>query len=111
MKMFCCVVATAGLLISAPAMAQQVYDSGSGFTNIWSSAQGTANSYGGAKALGKSSSGSIANTGGRGTLSAGVTSAITGSNAVASSLGSGYAQTQTSGYAGGSISGSAGRSR
>ena len=53
MKTFCCIVATAALLISAPAMtrqamAQQFYGSGGGSTNIWSSAQGTSNSYGSA---------------------------------------------------------------
>ena len=72
MKAFCCIVAVAGLLISAPAMAQQVYVTGGGTTNIWSSAQGTSNSYGNANGFGTSSSGSMALAGGRGSLGAGL---------------------------------------
>jgi hypothetical protein len=101
MKTLCCIVATTTLLISAPAMAQQFNFN----TNIWSSAQGTSNSYGAASGFSNSSSGSMANAG---LPIAGATSnltqAITTSSAGASSNGSGYAQTQTSGYAGGSIS-------
>ena len=69
MKMLCCIVATAGLFVSAPAMAQQYY-SGGGSTNIWSSAQGTSNSYGSANAFGTSSSGSMATAGGQGLAAA-----------------------------------------
>jgi hypothetical protein len=116
MKTLCCiVVATAGLLVSAPAMAQQFYANGGGYSNIWSSAQGTSNSYGAANAFGTSSSGSVANVGGQGAngLSGfgggGTTSAITQSFAGTNSTGSGYAQSQTSGYAGGTVSGYGGR--
>jgi hypothetical protein len=115
MKTLCCVVATVGLLISAPAMAQQLY--GGGSTNIWSSAQGTSNSYGNANAFGTSSSGSMANAGGQGLTGVGgiggggATSAIITSMAGTNSSGSGYAQSQTSGYAGGNVSGYGGRTR
>ena len=116
MKALCCIVATAGLLISVPAMAQS-NGSGSGTSNIWSSAQGSSDSYGGAHGYATSSSGSMANALGRGPIGtigsggAGLTSAITTSNAGVVSPGSGYAQVQTSGYAGGSASGFGGRGR
>jgi hypothetical protein len=71
MKAFCCILAAAGLLIAAPAMAQQVNGSGGGTTNIWSSAQGTSNSYGNANGFGASSSGSMVTAAGRGSLGAG----------------------------------------
>lgn len=113
MKTLCCIVA-AGLLFAAPAMAQQT-GGGSGFTNIWSSAQGASNSYGNANAFGTSASGSMANAAGAGGLNGfgggGGTSAITTSNAGTSSSGSGYAQAQTSGYAGGTVAGSGARAR
>lgn len=117
MKAFCCMVAAAGLLIAVPALAQQANGSVSGTTNIWSSAQGTSNSYGDANGFGLSSSGATANAGGRGPMSVmgagagGLTSATTTSNAGVTSFGSGYAQAQTSGYSGGSVSGYAGRGR
>jgi hypothetical protein len=109
-----CYIAAAGLLISAPAMAQQ-NGNGGGFTNIWSSAQGTSNSYGQANAFGTSSAGSAATAGGRGGLNGfgggGAITSLTTSNAGTSSTGSGYAQAQTSGYAGGTASGSGSRGR
>jgi len=109
MKALCCIAAAAALLASAPAMAQQA---GTGYTtNIWSSSQGTANSFGGANGFSYTEAGSMANAGNIGSnalINAGVsagnlTQAITMSNSTASSSGSGYAQTQTSGYAGGSV--------
>jgi hypothetical protein len=115
------IIAAAGLLfsvsapVSTPASAQQFYANGGGYSNIWSSAQGTSNSYGNAKAFGGSSSGSIANVGGQGATSisgfggGGTTSAMTSSQAGTVSNGSGYAQAQTSGYAGGTVSGYGGR--
>jgi hypothetical protein len=99
MKTLCCIVATTASLFAVPAMAQQFYGNGGGSTNIWSSAQGTSNSYGSATGFGNSSSGSMANAGGqgiRGVGGGGSTSAITTSSAGASSSGCGYAQTQTS---------------
>ena len=118
MKTLCCVIATAaGLMSSAPAMAQNFSANGGGYSNIWSSAQGTSNSYGNANAFGNSSSGSIANVGGQGVSrpggfgGGGTTSAITTSTAGTASNGSGYAQSQTSGYAGGTVSGYGGRGR
>jgi hypothetical protein len=118
MKTLYSFAAVAALLISAPAMAQQnKYANGGGYANIWSSAQGTSNSYGHAKALGASSSGAVGNAGGNGANGVagygggGATSAITTSNAATSSHGSGYAQSQTSGYAGGTVSGYGGRHR
>ena len=116
MKALCCLAAATGLLIAAPAMAQS-NGSGSATSNIWSSAQGSSDSYGGAHGFATSSSGSIANALGRGTVGgggsvgAGLTSAITTSTAAVVSPGSGYAQVQTSGYAGGSVSGFGGRAR
>jgi len=112
MKTLSCILAAGGLMISVPVMAQQNVNGG-GFTNIWSSAQGTSNSYGQAKAFGMSSAGSAATAGGQGGVggfggASGVTS-ITSSFAGTSSYGSGYAQSQTSGYAGGTATGSAGR--
>jgi hypothetical protein len=112
MKAFCAVVATAGLLIAVPALAQDSSGSGRGMTNIWSSAQGSSDSYGDGQGYSTSSSGSRGDAaGGHGTLriGSGLTSAITTSNAVASTTGSGYVQTQTSGYAGGSIRSFTGR--
>ena len=119
MKALCCCVATVGLLMSVPAMvgpamAQQAYGSGGGTTNIWSSAQGSSDSYGNANGFGMSSSGAMAVGGGRGSLGAGsvgggVTSAITSSYAGASTSGNGYVQVQTSGYAGGTVAGFGGR--
>ena len=113
MKAFCCIAASASLLIAVPAMAGQVNGSGGGITNIWSSAQGTSNSYGNANAFGTSLSGSMATAAGRGAqgLGAGITQAMTLSNAGTSSNGSGYAQAQTSGYSGGSATGYANRGR
>ena len=102
MKTLCCIAATAALLISAPAMARDLTITGN--TNIWSSAQGTSNSYGNANGFSTSSSGSMATAApGLSGFSA-LTAAITTSNASAASNGNGYAQTQTSGYAGGSVS-------
>lgn len=107
-----CILATAGLLIAVPAMAQQF--SGGGSTSIWSSAQGTSDSYGNANGFATSQSGSMTTAGGLGlTNLAGsigygggaLTSAFTSSNAGASTNGNGYAQVQTSGYAGGSVAG------
>ena len=117
MKAFCCIVAIAGLLISIPAMAQQVYTTGTGggTTNIWSSAQGSSDSYGNANGFRTSSSGSTALGGGRGSLGTGfsvgggMTAATTSSYAGAGTSGNGYVQVQTSGYAGGTVSGFAGR--
>jgi hypothetical protein len=106
MKLRCCIIAATALLISAPAMAQQWTVGGN--TNLWSSAQGTADAYGNAAAFGVSGAGAVATigqgTGGPGGFLSGTNlSAITTSNAGATSYG-GYAQAQTSGYAGGSIS-------
>jgi hypothetical protein len=118
MKTLSCIVATAAFLISIPAMIQQASAQqgyGSGSTNIWSSAQGTSNSYGAAQGFGTSTSGSMASAGGQGLSGAGGfggggrTSAITTSTAGTVSYGSGYAQSQTSGYAGGNVSGLGGR--
>jgi len=113
MKALSCILAAGGLMISVPVMAQQNVNGG-GFTNIWSSAQGTSNSYGQAKACGMSSAGSAATAGGQGgvggSAGAGAVTSITSSFAGTSSNGSGYAQAQTSGYAGGTATGSAGRS-
>ena len=112
MKPLCCILATASILISAPAMAQQF--TGGGTTSIWSSAQGTSDSYGNATGFANSESGTAANAGGlvfnnvSGSISYGsgaVTGSFTTSNAAASTNGNGYAQVQTSGYAGGSVSG------
>ncbi len=114
MKALSCIIVAAGLLISAPAMAQQ-YGNGAGFTNIWSSAQGTSNSYGQAEAFGTSSASSAATAGGRGGVNGvgalGAMPSITQSFAGTSSNGSGYAQSQTPGYAGATVSGSASRGR
>ena len=118
MKTLCCILATAGLLISVPAMAQQF--TGGGTTSLWSSAQGTSDSYGAATGFATSQSGSMANAGGltftnlAGSISSGggaITGAFTASNAGASTNGNGYAQVQTSGYAGGSVSGFSARTR
>jgi hypothetical protein len=118
MKTLSCILATAGLLIAAPAMAQQF--TGGGTTSIWSSAQGTSDSYGAGTGFAISQSGSMANAGGLaftnlpGSISSaggGVTGAFTTSNAGASTNGNGYAQVQTSGYAGGSVSGFSARTR
>jgi len=112
MKTLCCIFATAAALISAPAMAQQF--TGGGATSIWSSAQGTSDSYGNANGFATSQSGSMANAGGlaftnlAGSISYGsgaITGAFTTSNAGASTNGNGYAQVQTSGYAGGTMAG------
>jgi hypothetical protein len=112
MKKLCCSLATAMMLLSAPAMAQQF--SGGGSTSIWSSAQGTSDSDGSAKGFATSQSGSMTTAGGLGLTnfagSAGygggaMMSAFTTSNAGASTNGNGYAQVQTSGYAGGSVAG------
>ena len=123
MKILCCIVAAAGLLISVPAMvqkaaAQEAYGTGGGTTNIWSSAQGSSDSYGNASGFGTSSSGSMATAGGRSSLAGqslghsvggGITSAMTTSYAGASTYGNGYVQVQTSGYAGGTTAGFGGR--
>ena len=117
MKTLCCMLAAAILaaavaLISAPAMAQQF--TGGGTTSIWSSAQGTSDSYGNANGFAISQSGSMTAAGGltlnnlAGSISYGsgaITGSFTTSNAGASTNGNGYAQVQTSGYAGGSVSG------
>jgi hypothetical protein len=112
MKTLCCTIAAATLLIAAPAMAQQIHTTGIS-TSLWSSAQGTSDSYGSATGFGTSSSGSAITTGQGGTGLGGLlgmTQALTTSVAGASSTGSGYAQAQTSGYAGGSITGFVSRS-
>lgn len=109
MKTLCCIAAAAALSISAPAMAQQ--------SSLWSSAQGTAYSYGNANGFANSSSGSMAASGNGTGLTAGTnaltgasnTMALTTSTANTSSSGGGYAQVQTSGYAGGSVFGFAAR--
>ncbi len=112
MKTLCCSLATAMMLISAPAMAQQF--SGGGSTSIWSSAQGTSDSYGSGTGFATSQSGSMTTAGGLGLSNlagsigysgGAVMSAFTASNAGASTNGNGYAQVQTSGYAGGSVAG------
>ena len=113
MKTLCCILATATVLISVPAMAQQF--SGGGSSSLWSSAQGTSDSYGSANGFATSQSGSMATAGGLGLSSlagsigsyggGAMTSAFTTSNAGASTNGNGYAQVQTSGYAGGSAAG------
>jgi len=112
MKTLCCIVAALVTLISAPALAQQF--TGGGSTSIWSSAQGTSDSYGNATGFATSQSGSMTDAGGLGlgNLAGGGTfgggaamSAFTTSNAGASTTGNGYAQVQTSGYAGGNVSG------
>jgi hypothetical protein len=115
MKSLCCIAAVAAALFSASAMAQQVTITGMGAANIWSSAQGTTNSYGAANGFGNSSSGSTAmatpmDMSGLNSLSSALSStaanmmqAVTVSNAGTSSNGRGYAQAQTSGYAGGSM--------
>jgi hypothetical protein len=115
MKTFCRVVAVAALLSAAvatgQAKAQQAY--GGGYTNIWSAAQGTSDSYGNAGAFDQSISGSTATgggIGGSGIPPGGVTSAFTTSFAGTASFGNGYAQAQTSGYAGGTAGGYGGRS-
>jgi hypothetical protein len=118
MRTLCYVVASAALLISAPAMAQQF--SGGGSTSLWSSAQGTSDSYGNANGFATSTSGSIGNAGGLGFSSlagsggfggGAATSAMTTSTAGASTSGNGYAQVQTSGYAGGNVAGFGARTR
>jgi hypothetical protein len=113
MKTLCCSLATALVLISAPAMAQQF--SGGGTTSIWSSAQGTSDSYGSGTGFATSQAGSMTTAGGLGLSNlagsigsyggGAMTSAFTASNAGASTNGNGYAQVQTSGYAGGSAAG------
>jgi hypothetical protein len=112
LKTFCCLFAAATALTSVPAMAQQF--TGGGTTSIWSSAQGTSDSYGNANGFAVSQSGSMTNAGGLAftNLAGGIssvggatTSSFTTSNAGASTNGNGYAQVQTSGYAGGSVSG------
>lgn len=107
MKVFCCIVATAAVLIAIPATAAEFHNDGGGTTNMWSSTQGTSDSYGDARGLSKSSSGSLANAGGKGStdIGHGLTTGITTSNSMATTNGNGYAQTQTSGYAGGSARG------
>lgn len=119
-----CRIAAAGaavLLMTAPALieqanAQQIYGNGGAYTNIWSSAQGTANSYGAANAFSSSSSGSMVTAAGQGLSSlpgfngGGITSAFTTSTAGTSSNGAGYAQAQTSGYGGGQFTGNGGLS-
>ena len=120
MRKFCYVVAAGALLVTAPAItsqakAQQAYGIGGGYTNIWSGAQGTSFSYGGASAFDRSASGSTATAGGLGLGGSGgfggggIMSSFTTSIAGTSSYGSGYAQAQTSGYAGGNVSGYGGK--
>ena len=119
-KLFCIVTGAAVLLTASaftrPANAQQAY--GGGYSNIWSSAQGTSDGYGNANAYDMSNSGVMATAGGGGLsgssggfIGGGITSAFTTSTAATSSSGSGYAQAQTSGYAGGTVAGSGGRGR
>ncbi|HTV26527.1 MAG TPA: hypothetical protein VMF32_01970 [Xanthobacteraceae bacterium] len=112
LKTLCCLLAAATALASVPAMAQQF--TGGGTTSIWSSAQGTSDSYGNATGFATSQSGSMTDAGGltltnlAGSISSGsgaITGSFTSSNAGASTNGNGYAQVQTSGYAGGSVSG------
>lgn len=112
MKMMWGIVAVIGVLSAAPAVAGD-FISGQGYTNIWSSAQGTSDSYGNAAA--KTASGSttsaIGGGGYQGTLATlGGLNSVSSSFATTMSNGSGYAQAQTSGYTGGSATGSAGRS-
>ena len=118
MKTLCCIVAVAELLVSAPAMAQQFYANGGGYSNLWSSAQGTSNSYGNANAFGNSSSGAAGANGGQGATGigggfggGGNMTAFTQSSAGTVSVGNGYAQSQTSGYAGGTVAGYGGAGR
>jgi len=105
MKTLCCIVAAVGLLTAAPAMADP-FNSGTAFTNLWSSAQGTSNTYGSGLALSQSTSGIAANAGGRlNGFTGGVQmTGMTTSNAATTSNGPGYAQAQTSGYTGGTVS-------
>ncbi len=65
MKTPCYILATAIMLSSAPAMAQQF--TGGGSSSLWSSAQGTSDSYGNAKGFATSQSGSMGTAGGLGT--------------------------------------------
>jgi len=126
MKVLCCIVAAGGILVAIPALAGDFYGRGNGTSNIWSSAQGSSDSYGDGKGFSTSSSGSLSDVGNHGinntllrgtgvtgrmgaTGATGATGADTVSNATATTNGSGYVQTQTSGYAGGRISGLAGR--
>ena len=118
MRALCYSLAIAATLAAVPATAQQF--SGGGSTSIWSSAQGTSDSYGNATGFATSQSGSMTTAGGLGltNFSGGVgygggalTSAFTTSNAGASTNGNGYAQVQTSGYAGGSVAGFGARTR
>lgn len=107
MKTLARIVAVAAALAALPALAADQYSNGTGLTNIWSSAQGTANSYGAATAFSNSSSGAAAIIDSLGSMNrfkaAGSTQSITTSSAGTSTTGPGYAQAQTSGYAGGSV--------
>jgi hypothetical protein len=100
------IVVAVGMLNAVPALAGDIGTTG--FTNIWSSAQGTSNSYGHATALGTSAANSSATAGGalQGTFtSVGAVNSTTSSLAITASRGPGYAQAQTSGYAGGTATG------
>jgi hypothetical protein len=107
MNKLLCIAAAAGTLLAFPALAADQYSNGTGLTNIWSSAQGTANSYGLATAFSTSSAGAAATINSLGNMTAfkgnGITQSITTSNANTSTTGPGYAQAQTSGYAGGTL--------
>ena len=107
MKSLRCMVAAAALLISVPAMAQS--NGTGGYSSIWSSAQGTSDSYGNAMGSANSQSGAMANVGGANANpslgGASGASSVTLSTATVGSNGSGYAQVQTSGYAGGTVLG------
>ena len=107
MKTLACTAVVGATLAALPALAADQYSNGTGLTNIWSSAQGTANSYGAATAFSNSSSGAAATINALGNMSKfkadGITQSITTSNAGTSTTGPGYAQAQTSGYAGGTI--------
>lgn len=101
-----------GTVQPGPGTQWSQYANSTGFSNIWSGAQGTSNSYGAAKALGMSSATSQGSAGGGlqpgvFAFTGGITSA-TSSFAKTMSNGNGYAQSQTSGYAGGSANGGAG---
>ena len=106
MKTLYGVLLAIGILNTVPALAGDVTTTG--FTNIWSSAQGTSNSYGHATALGMSAANSSATAGGalQGNFtSIGAVNSTTSSLAITASRGPGYAQAQTSGYAGGTATG------
>ncbi len=66
MKTLCYIAALAAMLAPGVALAQQAPPAGAGgSTNLWSSGQGTSDSYGDALGSANSASGSMANAGGR----------------------------------------------